>query len=124
MKSLTQQVAEFCRRPNGATGAEIAEHFGISAEEAKYTVRTIRKADRYESTECMDGHRVRIRVTEIKKAFYHRTPVVAKDIATSTEHKFESLTDADLRGGFCQGSIRKCLRGEQSSYAGHYWKKA
>lgn len=124
MKSLTRRVAEFCKRPNGATGNEIAEHFNISAEEAKYAMRTIRKGDRYKHTECKDGHRTRIRVIEIKKAVYHCTPVIAKNIITGDEHKFESLGDADSRGGFTAASIRKCLRGEQSSYAGHYWRRA
>lgn len=124
MKSLTLRAAEFCRRANGATGNEIAERFNISDEEAKYIVRTIRKAARYSVIESKDGHRTRIHVTEIRKAAYHCTPVIAKNIITGDEHKFESLVDADARGGFCAGSIRKCLRGEQSSYAGHYWKRA
>ena len=124
MKSLTQRVAEFCKRPGGATGSEIAEHFNISAEDAKSMVWTIRKAAMYSVDEGMDGHRIRIRVTEIRKPTRKSVAVIAKNIITGEEYRFESLAEAESRGGFCRDSIRRCLSGKQHTHAGYYWKLA
>ena len=124
MKSLTQRVAEFCKRPGGAIGNEIAEHFNIDIQDAKSTLRSIRKSAMYSVVETKDKHRIRIRVTEIRKPARHRVAVIAKNIITGDEHRFESLAEADMVGGFDQRAIRDCLNGKQSSHAGYYWKRA
>lgn len=124
MKSLTHRVAEFCKRPNGAIGNEVAEHFNIDQDEARAIMKTIRKSAMYSVVETKDKHRIRIRVTEIRKPTRHRVAVIAKNIITGDEHRFESLSDADMNGGFDQRAIRDCLNGKQSSHAGYYWKRA
>ena len=124
MKSMTQRVAEFCRRPNGAVSSEVAEHFNIHDSEARYLLRTIRKAARYSTVETADANRIRVRVTGIKKIVRHVVPVIAKNITTGEEYKFESVADAEIRGGFCASSIRKCLTGDRHKHAGYYWKRA
>ncbi|MGL4753632.1 MAG: hypothetical protein ACRCXB_14725 [Aeromonadaceae bacterium] len=124
MKSLTQRVAEFCKRPNGAISSEVAENFGISQSDARGIMKTIRKSERYSIVETKDKHRIRVHVTSIRKHMRHAVAVVAKNIITGDEYRFESIAEADSSGGFCQRSIRNCLGGKQSSHAGYYWKRA
>lgn len=124
MKSMAMRVAEFCRRPGGAISNEVAEQFDISQDEAKSIMRSIRKSAMYSTVESKDKHRIRVRVTEIRKRQYGQVAIAAKNIITGDELKFESITEADAAGGFCQSSIRKCLNGVQSSHAGYYWKRA
>lgn len=124
MKSMTLRVAEFCKRPGGAIGNEIAEHFNLDQDEARAIMKTIRKSAMYAVVETKDKHRIRIRVTEIRKPTRHRVAVIAKNIITGDEHRFESLAEADMVGGFDQRAIRDCVNGKQSSHAGHYWKRA
>ena len=124
MKSLTQRVAEFCKRPGGAIGNEVAEHFNIDQDEARAIMKTIRKSAMYSVVETKDKHRIRIRVTEIRKTTRHTVAVIAKNIITGDEYRFESLAEADMVGGFDQRAIRDCVNGKQSSHAGYYWKRA
>ena len=125
MKSMTRRVAEFCRRPNGAICSEIEEQFDISRDEARSIMRSIRVGGMYECTETREKNKIRVRVSRIaEKTGRQRVAVIAKNIITGEEHKFDSLADADAIGGFYQQSIRRCLSGEKSSYAGYYWKRA
>lgn len=124
MKSLTRRVAEFCRRPNGATSSEVAEHFDIDMQDAKAVMRTIRKAVMYSTTETKEANRIRVRVAEIKGSAHKRVPVIAKNIITGEECNFESISEAEDKGGFCASAIRKCLRGAHYSHGGYYWKRA
>ena len=124
MKSMTLRVAEFCSRKSGAISSEVAEHFNISLEEARCTIRTIRKSSMYTVIENKSGRSIRVTVVAINKKARKRVPVVAKNIITGDEYTFESLADAEMRGGFYQASISRCLNGEQSSHAGYYWKRA
>lgn len=128
--SLIQQVAEWVHaRSEGAISAEVAAEFSLTVSKASIAMGQILKETRFTArTEhfCLVGdngkgrHTRRLYVDAVKPPQWRKTPVIGTcgDLVV----RFDSVTDAETKGGFVRVGITRCLAGQQEKHGGYRWQ--
>lgn len=128
--SLIQQVAEWVHaRSEGAISAEVAAEFALTVSKASIAMGQILKETRFTArTEhfCLVGdngkgrHTRRLYVDAVKPPQWRKTPVIGTcgDLVV----RFDSVTDAETKGGFVRVGITRCLAGQQEKHGGYRWQ--
>ncbi|AGM42752.1 hypothetical protein [Aeromonas hydrophila] len=128
--SLIQQVAEWVHaRPGGAISAEVAAEFSLTVSKASIAMGQILKETRFTARAehfCLVGdngkgrHTRRLYVDAVKPPQWRKTPVIGTcgDLVV----RFDSVTDAETKGGFVRVGITRCLAGQQEKHGGYRWQ--
>ncbi len=128
--SLIQQIAEWVHaRSGGAISAEVAAEFSLTVSKASIAMGQILKETRFTArTEhfCLVGdngkgrHTRRFYVDAVKPPQWRKTPVIGTcgDLVV----RFDSVTDAETKGGFVRVGITRCLAGQQEKHGGYRWQ--
>ncbi|MGL4352473.1 MAG: hypothetical protein ACRCTP_00710 [Aeromonas popoffii] len=125
--SLIQQWVH--ARPGGAISAEVAAEFSLTVSKASIAMGQILKETRFTArTEhfCLVGdngkgrHTRRLYVDAVKPPQWRKTPVIGTcgDLVV----RFDSVTDAETKGGFVRVGITRCLAGQQEKHGGYRWQ--
>lgn len=128
--SIIQEVAEWVHaRTNGAISAEVAAAFSLTVSKASIVMGQIHREARFTTRVehfCMVGengrgrHTRRLFVDQVRDPQWHKTPVVG--INGDQVVRFDSVTDAETKGGFVRVGITRCLAGQQKQHGGYRWQ--
>lgn len=128
--SIIQEVAEWVHaRTGGAISAEVAAAFSITVSKASIVMGQIHREARFTTRVehfCMVGengrgrHTRRLFVDQVRDPQWHKTPVI--DINGDQVVRFDSVTDAETKGGFVRVGITRCLAGQQKQHGGYRWQ--
>lgn len=127
--SNVQDVAEWIHARNDvAISAEVAAEFSLTVSKASIVMGQIHRESRFTTRIehfCMVGdngrgrHTRRLFVGVVKPPQWRKTPV----IGTNGDQvvRFDSVTDAETKGGFVRVGITRCLTGQQEKHGGYRW---
>ncbi|WP_429120519.1 hypothetical protein [Aeromonas allosaccharophila] len=128
--SLIQQVAEWVHaRSEGAISAEVAAEFALTVSKASIAIGQIHRESRFTTRVehfCLVGdngrgrHTRRLYVDAVKPPQWRKTPVVGT--CGDQVVRFDSVTDAETKGGFVRVGITRCLAGQQEKHGGYRWQ--
>lgn len=128
--SIIQEVAEWVHaRTDGAISAEVAAAFSLTVSKASIVMGQIHREARFTTRVehfCMVGengrgrHTRRLFVDMVKPPQWRKTPVIGTcgDLVV----RFDSVTDAETKGGFVRVGITRCLAGQQEKHGGYRWQ--
>lgn len=128
--SIIQEVAEWVHaRTGGAISAEVAAAFSLTVSKASIVMGQIHREARFTTRVehfCMVGengrwrHTRRLFVDMVKPPQWRKTPVIGTcgDLVV----RFDSVTDAETKGGFVRVGITRCLAGQQEKHGGYRWQ--
>lgn len=128
--SIIQEVAEWVHaRTGGAISAEVAAAFSLTVSKASIVMGQIHREARFTTRVehfCMVGengrgrHTRRLFVDMVKPPQWRKTPVIGTcgDLVV----RFDSVTDAETKGGFVRVGITRCLAGQQKQHGGYRWQ--
>ncbi|MGN4866713.1 hypothetical protein ACTFBX_01280 [Aeromonas caviae] len=128
--SIIQEVAEWVHaRTDGAISAEVAAAFSLTVSKASIVMGQIHREARFTTRVehfCMAGengrgrHTRRLFVDMVKLPQWRKTPVIGTcgDLVV----RFDSVTDAETKGGFVRVGITRCLAGQQEKHGGYRWQ--
>ena len=130
--SIIQEVAEWVHaRTDGAISAEVAAAFSLTVSKASIVMGQIHREARFTTRVehfCMVGengrgrHTRRLFVDQVRDPQWHKTPVIG--INGDQVVRFDSVTDAETKGGFVRVGITRCLAGQQEKHGGYRWEIA
>ena len=128
--SIIQEVAEWVHaRTDGAISAEVAAAFSLTVSKASIVMGQIHREARFTTRVehfCMVGengrgrHTRRLFVDQVRDPQWHKTPVIG--INGDQVVRFDSVTDAETKGGFVRVGITRCLAGQQKQHGGYRWQ--
>ncbi|OLF19809.1 hypothetical protein BSP75_20670 [Aeromonas sp. YN13HZO-058] len=128
--SLIQQVAEWVHsRSGGAISPEVAIEFSLTVSEASVVMGQIHRESRFTTRVehfCLVGnngsgrHTSRLYVDAVKPPQWRKTPVIGT--CGDQVVRFDSVTDAENKGGFVRVGITRCLAGQQEKHGGYRWQ--
>ena len=128
--SIIQEVAEWVHaRTDGAISAEVAAAFSLTVSKASIVMGQIHREARFTTRVehfCMVGengrgrHTRRLFVDQVRDPQWHKTPVIG--INGDQVVRFDSVTDAETKGGFVRVGITRCLAGQQEKHGGYRWQ--
>lgn len=130
--SIVQDIAEWIHgREVGAISAEVAAEFSLTASAASIVMGQIHRESRFTTRVehfCLVGdngrgrHTRRLYVDVVKPPQWRKTPVIGTcgDLVV----RFDSVTDAETKGGFVRVGITRCLAGQQEKHGGYRWEIA
>ena len=128
--SIIQEVAEWVHaRTDGAISAEVAAAFSLTVSKASIVMGQIHREARFTTRVehfCMVGengrgrHTRRLFVDQVRDPQWHKTPVIGINGAQVV--RFDSVTDAETKGGFVRVGITRCLAGQQKQHGGYRWQ--
>ena len=128
--SIIQEVAEWVHaRTDGAISAEVAAAFSLTVSKASIVMGQIHREARFTTRVehfCMIGengrgrHTRRLFVDQVRDPQWHKTPVIG--INGDQVVRFDSVTDAETKGGFVRVGITRCLAGQQKQHGGYRWQ--
>ncbi len=128
--SIVQDIAEWIHaRTCGAISAEVSAKFSLTVSEASIVMGQIHRESRFTTRIehfCMVGdngrgrHTRRLFVDAVKPPQWRKTPVVG--INGDQVVRFDSVTDAETKGGFVRVGITRCLAGQQEKHGGYRWQ--
>lgn len=128
--SIIQEVAEWVHaRTGGAISAEVAAAFSLTVSKASTVMGQIHREARFTTRVehfCMVGengrgrHTRRLFVDQVRDPQWHKTPVIG--INGDQVVRFDSVTDAETKGGFVRVGITRCLAGQQKQHGGYRWQ--
>ncbi|RQM76178.1 hypothetical protein EHZ47_08965 [Aeromonas jandaei] len=128
--SIVQDIAEWIHgREGGAISADVAAEFSLSVSEASIVMGQIHRESRFTTRVehfCLVGdngrgrHTRRLYVDVVKPPQWRKTPVIGTcgDLVV----RFDSVTDAETKGGFVRVGITRCLAGQQEKHGGYRWQ--
>ena len=128
--SLIQQVAEWVHaRSEGAISAEVAAEFALTVSKASIAIGQIHRETRFITRidhfrmigdNGKGRHTRRLSVDAVKPPQWRKTPVIGTcgDLVV----RFDSVTDAETKGGFVRVGITRCLAGQQEKHGGYRWQ--
>ncbi|BBS15767.1 hypothetical protein [Aeromonas caviae] len=128
--SIIQEVAEWVHaRTGGAISADVAAAFSLTVSKASIVMGQIHREARFTTRVehfCMVGehgrgrHTRRLFVDMVKPPQWRKTPVIGTcgDLVV----RFDSVTDAETKGGFVRVGITRCLAGQQEKHGGYRWQ--
>ena len=128
--SLIQQVAEWVHaRSEGAISAEVAAEFALTVSKASIAIGQIHRETRFITRidhfrmigdNGKGRHTRRLYVDAVKPPQWRKTPVIGTcgDLVV----RFDSVTDAETKGGFVRVGITRCLAGQQEKHGGYRWQ--
>ncbi|WP_270817252.1 hypothetical protein [Aeromonas sp. Y318-3] len=130
--SIVQDVAEWIHGiEGGAISADVAAEFSLTVTEASIVMGQVLRESRFTTRVehfCMVGdngrgrHTRRLYVDVVKPPQWRKTPVIGTcgDLVV----RFDSVTDAETKGGFVRVGITRCLAGQQEKHGGYSWEIA
>ncbi|WP_412706056.1 hypothetical protein Aerorivi_00832 [Aeromonas rivipollensis] len=128
--SIIQEVAEWVHaRTGGAISAEVAAAFSLTVSKTSTVIGQIHREARFTTRVehfCMVGengrgrHTRRLFVDQVRDPQWHKTPVIG--INGDQVVRFDSVTDAETKGGFVRVGITRCLAGQQKQHGGYRWQ--
>ena len=128
--SIIQEVAEWVHaRTDGAISAEVAAAFSLTVSKASIVMGQIHREARFTTRVehfCMvvengrGRHTRRLFVDQVRDPQWHKTPVIG--INGDQVVRFDSVTDAETKGGFVRVGITRCLAGQQKQHGGYRWQ--
>jgi hypothetical protein len=128
--SLIQQVAEWVHaRSEGAISTEVAAEFALTVSKASIAIGQIHRETRFITRidhfrmigdNGKGRHTRRLYVDAVKPPQWRKTPVIGTcgDLVV----RFDSVTDAENKGGFVRVGITRCLAGQQEKHGGYRWQ--
>lgn len=128
--SIVQDVAEWVHaRSEGAISADVAAEFSLTVSEASIVMGQIHRESRFTTRiehfrmvgeNGRGRHTRRLFVDVVKPPQWRKTPV----IGTNGDQvvRFDSVTDAETKGGFVRVGITRCLAGQQEKHGGYHWQ--
>ncbi len=128
--SIVQDVAEWVHaQAEGALCGDVAAEFAITAIKASMVMSQIHRESRFttrvEHSCILDANgrgrnTRRLYVEVVKPPQWRKTPVVGT--CGDQVVRFESVTDAENKGGFVREGITRCLAGQQEKHGGYRWQ--
>lgn len=130
--SIVQDIAEWIHgREVGAISAEVAAEFSLTVSAASIVMGQIHRESRFTTRVehfCLVGdnglgrHTRRLYVDSVKPPQWRKTPVIGTcgDLVV----RFDSVTEAETKGGFVRVGITRCLAGQQEKHGGYSWEIA
>lgn len=130
--SIVQDIAEWIHgREGGAISADVASEFSLSVSEASIVMGQIHRESRFTTRvehfrligkNGRGRHTRRLYVDVVKPPQWRKTPVIGTcgDLVV----RFDSVTDAETKGGFVRVGITRCLAGQQEKHGGYRWEIA
>ncbi|WP_421167978.1 hypothetical protein [Aeromonas dhakensis] len=128
--SIIQEVAEWIHaRTGGAISTDVAAAFSLTVSKASIVMGQIHREARFTTRVehfCMVGengrgrHTRRLFVDQVRDPQWHKTPVIG--INGDQVVRFDSVTDAETKGGFVRVGITRCLAGQQKQHGGYRWQ--
>lgn len=128
--SIVQDIAEWIHgKEGGAISADVAAEFSLTVSEASIVMGQIHRESRFTTQVehfCLVGdngrgrHTRRLYVDVVKPPQWRKTPVIGTcgDLVV----RFDSVTDAETKGGFVRVGITRCLAGQQEKHGGYRWQ--
>jgi len=128
--SIVQDIAEWIHgREVGAISAEVAAEFSLTVSAASIVMGQIHRESRFTTRVehfCLVGdngrgrHTRRLFVDVVKPPQWRKTPVIGTcgDLVV----RFDSVTDAEIKGGFVRVAITRRLAGQQEKHGGYSWQ--
>ncbi|MGU5659640.1 hypothetical protein [Aeromonas veronii] len=130
--SIVQDVAEWIHaRTGGAISAEVAAEFSLTVSEASIVMGQIHRESRFTTRvehfrrvgdDGRGRHTRRLYVDIVKPPQWRKTPVIGT--CGDQVVRFDSVTDAETKGGFVRVAITRCLAGQQEKHGGYSWEVA
>ncbi|MFM5431451.1 hypothetical protein ACET9P_11220 [Aeromonas veronii] len=128
--SIVQDIAEWIHgREGGAISADVAAEFSLTVSEASIVMGQIHRESRFTTRiehfrligkNGRGRHTRRLYVDVVKPPQWRKTPVMGTcgDLVV----RFDSVTDAETKGGFVRVGITRCLAGQQEKHGGYRWQ--
>ncbi|MGN5127401.1 hypothetical protein [Aeromonas sp. 30P] len=128
--SIVQDIAEWIHgREGGAISAEVAAEFSLTVSAASIVMGQIHIAPRFATRvehfrlvgdNGRGRHTRRLYVDAVKPPQWRKTPVIGT--CGGQVVRFDSIYEAEAKGGFVRVAITRCLAGQQDKHGGYSWQ--